>query len=754
MEILENPLPREPAYRISDDGHWRGVRDTINLHDVLVKFWARKRLILATTLICALLAFAIAKLMTPTYKGAAFVMIVPQQLGAPATDGAVRTVIQGGPEAVQSQAFVLQSRALASETIDRLHLDRDPEFNPSLRKPNPLLALLEPVRVLFNKILGQPQPGSGAADAPAAGDEVPATTEADKSAAAGKPSTAAVNAFMARLHVEMQTRSNVIQVSFSSSRPVTAALVPNTLIELYLEQRISEQNKALAQENERFDLVVLPNLREKLRAAELALADYRQKSGLVGDRNQTVLWQQLSETKAQLAIAHAHTAEAAVRLSQGQSGVATESPTLQILREQEVTLQGQLAALRSSLGANNPKTLAAEAQLKGLTDGMKREGAGVAGRLKADLAAAQATEAALSKRVAEFTHEFTQVNGGDSQLQSLVGEADADRKTYEEYLARSNALHSNLGHAQPDASVVSRADVPLTPSFPVTLMVMIGATIGVGAGIVLAAMLDTLLGGLRNKEQVEESLGIKCLGFVPRLTWWNRGRRPPPLLEQQNIPFQQAIRNVQLKLLSFYGHNNSQVILVTAALPAEGKTWFAVSLAESFAADRSSVVLVDCDLYRPTVHKMFDGKRGPGLSDYFASDAALDEIIQHDSGSGLAYISAGTALSQEARRITSDRLFPLIDRLRERFAFVILDSAPILAVPETVLLAQIAQKVILVVKWGSTSPAIARHAATQLLEAGGAETGVLLSMVDGRRAAKSGDVVAGAYKQLGKYYGA
>lgn len=188
-----------------------------------------------------------------------------------------------------------------------------------------------------------------------------------------------------------------------------------------------------------------------------------------------------------------------------------------MLREQEVELQGQLAALKSSLGENNPKTQAVEAQLKGLRDGLKREGAGVVGRLKAELAAAQATEAALNKRVAEFTHEYAQVNGGDSRLQNLIGEADADRKTYEEYLARSNNLHSNLGHAQPDASLVSRADVPLKPSFPAILIVMIGTTIGAGGGMVLAAMLDTLLGGLRNKEQVEETLGIKCLGLVPRL---------------------------------------------------------------------------------------------------------------------------------------------------------------------------------------------------------------------------------------------
>jgi polysaccharide biosynthesis transport protein len=438
MESFDNLLPGETAHRISGDGHWRGVSDTVDLRAVLAKFWARKRLILTSTLLCAGLGLAVAKLITPTYTGDAFVMIMSQRLSEPASDASVRAAIQGGPEAVETEAFVLQSRALAGKTIERLHLDRDPEFNPSLRKPNPLLALLDPV---FDQVLVRLEPVTGwlfgAADAPAASDEVPAVADANNVTAIGKPSTGEVDAFMSRLGVAVQQNSNVIQVSFKSSRPMTAALVPNTLIELYIEQRLSEQGGALARESERLDKVVLPALREKVRVSESALADYRQKSGLVGDQNQTILGQELSETKAQLAIAHARTVEAALRLSQAQStsptgtAVSPESPALQLLRGQEVDLQGQLAALRSSLGATNPKTLAAEAQLKGLRDGMRREDAGFVGRQKAELAAAQATEAALNKRVAEFSHQFAQVNGGDTQLQSLIGEADADRKTYE-----------------------------------------------------------------------------------------------------------------------------------------------------------------------------------------------------------------------------------------------------------------------------------------------------------------------------------
>jgi succinoglycan biosynthesis transport protein ExoP len=239
--------------------------------------------------------------------------------------------------------------------------------------------------------------------------------------------------------------------------------------------------------------------------------------------------------------------------------------------------------------------------------------------------------------------------------------------------------------------------------------------------------------------------------LVPRLKR-SRHRRSTPPLEPQDTAFGQAIRNVQLKLCCFGGRNNSRVFLVTAALPGEGKTWVAASLAASLAADGVSVALVDCDLFRPMVHRIFDGPSGPGLTDYFAGGVALDDIAHYDRGSGVTYVPAGTARSKEAQRITSDRICPLIYWLREKYTFIILDSAPVLAVSETMLLSQIAQKTILVVKWGSTPPAIARHAAMQLLESGDAKIAVPLSMVNTKRAARHGDPVAGVYQRLEGYY--
>jgi uncharacterized protein involved in exopolysaccharide biosynthesis/Mrp family chromosome partitioning ATPase len=754
------------------DGHdRRGLGEArIDLRQTLTKFWARKRVVLAATFIGGALAFAIAKLMTPIYTGYASVLVKPEPTNnIAATEVSLRSVIAAAPEAMPTQALLLQSGSLVLTIIERLHLDRDPEFNPSLR-PHRLAALWDPIAALIGQVQNRFVAALGfPAEPPAAAGGAPAAGEAAASPAPGGPSPIVVSEFLKRLSVGVQNESDVINVSFGSSRPALAAAVPNTLIQLYLDRLVDEKERVLAQQSERLDNVVIPALRKKMQASESALAEYRRKTGLVGNQNATVLSAELSETRTQLALAHARATEAAVQLSQAEShgaspAAASESPTLQILREQEVGLQAKLAALSDTLGPNNPERRQMEAQLRQLRGGIGREGAGYIGRLKAELSAAKATEAKLDEQVATFTREYARVNGGDLELQNLVGQAEADRLVYEKYLARANETRNSVTDRQPQAEFISRAAVPLKPTFPPTrTIVLVGLTLGAGIGLVLAVMLDGLVGGLRNKEQVEDALGIRCLGSVPMIPG-SRGGRPlavelqralrgSSVFRPSNTGFAQAVRNVQLKLLSSDRDGSSRIVLVTAALPEEGKTWMATSLATSMTADGHNVVLIDCDLHRPTLHRVFDGPRGPGLTDYFAGGIGLDEIIHHDPASGVRYIPVGSAGSKEAWRITSGRMHALIGALEERNAFIILDSAPVLAVSDAVLLSQLAQKAILVIKWGSTPPAVARHAASQLLETGGAEVAALLSMVNTKRAAKTGDPVAGVYKKIEVYYG-
>ena len=211
MEISGRLQGREDASKSGAMLDRESPEETLNLREVVGRFWAQKWILFSAVLVCALLAYITAELVTPIYTAKALVMIKPRQGGGSTEKASLDAAIQGGPEAVPTEAIVLQSRNLARQTIERLHLDRDPEFAPHAA---------EGVR-------------------PAAGDVAGAGT----TTSAANPDTAVVDDFLRRLLVEVEPHSNVISVSFKSTHPAVAALVPNTLIELYSKDWLMKKTK-------------------------------------------------------------------------------------------------------------------------------------------------------------------------------------------------------------------------------------------------------------------------------------------------------------------------------------------------------------------------------------------------------------------------------------------------------------------------------------------------------------------------------
>jgi succinoglycan biosynthesis transport protein ExoP len=242
MEIFDRPLSsaneywRGPPPRQVDQNRKAGAFDTIDLLAVLGRLWVRRRLIITSGVVCGALSFGVAKLSTPSYVGTALVMIQPQQAIIGTSDAIARA--QSTSEIINTETFVLRSRALARETIERLHLDRDPEFNPP-PKPTRLRTLIAPVLPIFDSLANWAQNATvfffdAASPPPITGEKIEPTSKLD---------TEVVNAVLQRLRVAPQEQSNVIEVSFASSNSQTAASVPNTLIEIYLERRRREAER-------------------------------------------------------------------------------------------------------------------------------------------------------------------------------------------------------------------------------------------------------------------------------------------------------------------------------------------------------------------------------------------------------------------------------------------------------------------------------------------------------------------------------
>jgi Mrp family chromosome partitioning ATPase/uncharacterized protein YqiB (DUF1249 family) len=335
------------------------------------------------------------------------------------------------------------------------------------------------------------------------------------------------------------------------------------------------------------------------------------------------------------------------------------------------------------------------------------------------------------------------------ELRRKLLSSQAELAIYQKYLAYSIDIRSNIDQVQADAEFISRAEVPMRPSFPrPKLMTILGAALGASLALALVVIFDAWRSGIRSIAEAEAVLGVRCLGAVPLVKLgFRRGLRSLPLQVRDEL-FKNAVRSIQLKLRSARGAN-SRALLITSALPGEGKSWAAVALTSSLADDGLGAIVVDCDFFRPALHRYLGAGEVEGLTDYFANEVALDEVIRTDKNSGIHFITAGISPTKK-QFITVEKLRIFMDRLLSTYKFVILDSSPILAASETMMLSQIAERTLLVVKWESTRTDVARHALQQLEEVG-ARVSVILSNVNPKRAGWYGDVVSSVYGQLEGY---
>jgi len=193
--------------------------------------------------------------------------------------------------------------------------------------------------------------------------------------------------------------------------------------------------------------------------------------------------------------------------------------------------------------------------------------------------------------------------------------------------------------------------------------------------------------------------------------------------------------------------------MVASSLPREGKTSTALSLGIMQAKVGQNVVIVDCDLRRPSVHKVLGLRSRPGLVEYLAGEVTLDQALAIDPASGATVLTAGAPAADPPDVFASQQMRKLLGELADRFDLVVIDSAPTLAVSDTRILSRLVDKTVFVARWAKTRRETAANGLRQILDAGGDVAGVLLSMVDVKEHARYGFSDSGYYHgEIKKYY--
>lgn len=694
----------------------------IDLREIVSMLRRRIAVIVGCAVVIMALATVYIYQLTPRYTAQSSLMLELQKLQL--LD--IKNVLSGGDAGnagIATQVELINSGSIAGRVAEKLHLENEPEFNPNLPQP----PKFDPVGWIWDRL------SSLWESAPAA-DTIPLPSQVTPADIA--PAVAG------RVFATNDGTSYIINIRAQSNSPELAAKIANAYVDVYLndqlEAKFDATRRASVWLNDH-----LTDLKEKVLNAERAVQLFKEQNNL-SQSGTTVTGQQLAELNSQLIIASADRSqkEASLREMRG----AASSPLVDKLKEQESELLRRQADLSTRYKPEHPTMINLAAQIRDIQQKVQQE-SGAAYRALADqVNVARSREDSIKAALASLQHSTTAQDKAQVQLAELQREAQSSRALYEDFLNRFKQTSVQEDIQQPDARAVTAATPPGGPSYPnKSLYLTVAAAVALFSGVLLAVFLEQLDNGYRTSDQIEKALGLATLGMVPQLL---HDRRPSQKVVSEPVSqYSEAIRSTRTALRYSHVDDPPKIVLVTSSLPSEGKTVFAASLVRSVARSGGKALLVDCDFRRPGVGRLMGATEGPGLVDLFDGAISIESIIQQDEDSGAHFITAKGKTANPQDLLGSQQMRSFLEQMRSRYDLIVVDSPPVLAVSDSIILSHSVDTTIYVVRWEKT-PRQAVNGAIKILRAnGGHLAGVVLSRVNTRRHAGYG------YGDSAYYYG-
>jgi capsular exopolysaccharide synthesis family protein len=663
------------------------------------------------------------------YTSHALVMVASRQPDLSAPDAVVRVLERSDPD-VDGEIQLIESPAALKQVVKDLHLAQRPAFEGAAHSGSGTLTVVRnKLGTWLGGLLGRKAPLERA------------------SGVSGDPTDAIVDQLRKDLKVEQVKKSTIVEIAATARDPALSTDIANAVARTYTvsryNQRVQDAERAANWLKQRS-----AELREKLVAIDGRVEQFRAKNGQVEGRDLEILHKEIETIDGQLTAAKAAEALAKTKLAATKALVRQVGPVAALdsstvgssssrLREEASQLHSRLATALAATGPEHPTVV----QLRNEARKTDSELAGLM-QSKLDALASDAAVAArqtrdLEQMLQRVRAKYDQMSLADVTLRSLKREANAADAEYESFLNRFR-LTQQVGFDETKGRIVSTATVPRLPSSPNVLLVFVATLVcalGAAASAVMFAEYRSHRGVLSTEQMAPR--GLRALAMIPEFDRRTGIRYGVVGMISQlpNSPFTESIAalHMSLALLTRENSPHGMVLMFGSSLPFEGKSTTAAALAALIASTGRRVLLVDADLRAPSLHRMFGSNSRPGLANCLDAGTDLDALIRLEPVSGVSLLAAGIGNSRPQEVLHSARLREAVQRWRDVFDFVLIDTPPVLTLSDARIVAPLADHCVFVVRWGKTSWNTAAHGINLLGETGARVAGVALSRVDLRQ---------------------
>ncbi len=653
------------------------VNDEVALNEILTPLWARRWKVIFFTLVISFLVAFYVSLLKPSYKATAILQIGSNKPANTLSINDAFNESNASEEQIQTQYELLRSRKFAERVISQLNLVEHSEFNSG--KYNNKIA--------FFANIGRPKNTPSVRDI--------------------------VTAFQARLNIAPIANTELVKISFSSYSPELSQKVANQVGITYLQYQ-DEIHSASKETTSQWLVDQLEELGKKLEISEQSLQEYRENEGIVDIQGIVgLVGGQLSELTSEALKAEKLRDDLKVTYQEIKKNRSDFSKLIEmqevnnqsaflLLKRDEEKVERKLNELSQRYGPKHPKRIAVQAELDSLEKRIKSQILAIVSSVEKDYYHAVEKVNATEQRLAQAKKDYIRLSRLQNKFSQLSREVETNKELYNNYLVRLKEADA-MGNYKANFYVrfIDKAIMPKSAFAPnKTLSVMISFILALAFISVVIIMRELLVDTLNSRRKLDNFNEAPILAVLPKIKASSSDKKEDAYISDNR--FTEAIRTLRTALLFNNEQTPPKIIAVTSSVPNEGKSTVALHLARSFS-EMEKVLLIEADMRHPTIAKNMNlNQHRPGLSNLLAKTHQINECIIRDKNVKLDILTSGISPANPLAFLSMKRFNMLIKVFGNFYDRIIIETPPVNAVSDAVIISKLVESVLYVVHGNKT----------------------------------------------------